>query len=167
MIRRNRRRQDSRDRWLVSYADFITLLFAFFVVLYAASKADQKKQVQVSEAIDSAFRTLGIFANSGAKRGQQRDQRHRQAGHSDEYRDGRRCAFPGQGEGRLERDTAGAGAEALQPDRPAHRFDSDGQGRTGHQPARGRVLRLRIRGASTGNAGDTATGGGYIGPQPV
>jgi len=28
----------------VSYADFITLLFAFFVVLYAASKADQKKQ---------------------------------------------------------------------------------------------------------------------------
>ena len=65
MIRRNRRRQDSRDRWLVSYADFITLLFAFFVVLYAASKADQKKQVQVSEAIDSAFRTLGIFANSG------------------------------------------------------------------------------------------------------
>jgi chemotaxis protein MotB len=64
MIRRNRRRQDSHDRWLVSYADFITLLFAFFVVLYAASKADQKKQVQVSEAIDSAFRTLGIFANS-------------------------------------------------------------------------------------------------------
>lgn len=64
MIRRNRRRQDSRDRWLVSYADFITLLFAFFVVLYAASKADQKKQVQVSQAIDTAFRSLGIFANS-------------------------------------------------------------------------------------------------------
>jgi hypothetical protein len=38
----------SHDRWLVSYADFITLLFAFFVVLYAFSKADQKKQVQVS-----------------------------------------------------------------------------------------------------------------------
>jgi len=64
MMRRNRRRQDSHDRWLVSYADFITLLLAFFVVLYAASKADQKKQVQVSQAIDSAFRSLGIFANS-------------------------------------------------------------------------------------------------------
>jgi len=64
MIRRNRRHQDSHERWLVSYADFITLLFAFFVVLYAASKADQKKQAQVSQAIDSAFRSLGIFANS-------------------------------------------------------------------------------------------------------
>ena len=38
----------SHDRWLVSYADFITLLFAFFVVLYAFAKADQKKQVQVA-----------------------------------------------------------------------------------------------------------------------
>jgi chemotaxis protein MotB len=64
MTRRNRKAPISHDRWLVSYADFITLLFAFFVVLYAASKADQKKQVQVSEAIDSAFRSLGIFANS-------------------------------------------------------------------------------------------------------
>ena len=51
----------SQDRWLVSYADFITLLFGFFVVLYAFAKADQKKQVQVSEAIDSAFHSLGIF----------------------------------------------------------------------------------------------------------
>jgi chemotaxis protein MotB len=57
----------SQDRWLVSYADFITLLFAFFVVLYAFAKADQKKQVQVSDAIDTAFRSLGIFPNS-AKR---------------------------------------------------------------------------------------------------
>jgi chemotaxis protein MotB len=51
----------SQDRWLVSYADFITLLFAFFVVLYAFAKADQKKQAQVSVAIDSAFHSLGIF----------------------------------------------------------------------------------------------------------
>jgi chemotaxis protein MotB len=51
----------SQDRWMVSYADFITLLFAFFVVLYAFVKADQKKQAQVSEAIDSAFHSLGIF----------------------------------------------------------------------------------------------------------
>lgn len=50
----------NHDRWLVSYADFITLLFAFFVVLYAFSKADEKKQTQVSAAIDSAFRALSI-----------------------------------------------------------------------------------------------------------
>ena len=31
-----------RDRWLVSYADFITLLFAFFVVLFASAQQDQK-----------------------------------------------------------------------------------------------------------------------------
>ena len=52
----------SRDRWLVSYADFITLLFAFFVVLYSASKADSRKQMLVSASINSAFRSLGIFA---------------------------------------------------------------------------------------------------------
>jgi chemotaxis protein MotB len=54
----------SQDRWLVSYADFITLLFGFFVVLYAFAKADQRKQMQVSAAIDSAFHSLGIFPDS-------------------------------------------------------------------------------------------------------
>ena len=51
----------THDRWLVSYADFITLLFGFFVVLYAFARADQKKQMQVSAAIDSAFRSMGVF----------------------------------------------------------------------------------------------------------
>jgi len=50
----------SHDRWLVSYADFITLLFAFFVVLYAFAKADEKRQAQVADAIDSGFRALSI-----------------------------------------------------------------------------------------------------------
>ena len=69
MTRRfDRRRHGSHERWLVSYADFITLLFAFFVVLYASSKADQKKQQQVSQAIDSAFHALGIFPDAGRKR---------------------------------------------------------------------------------------------------
>jgi chemotaxis protein MotB len=57
----------SHERWLVSYADFITLLFAFFVVLYAFAKADEKKQVQVSESIQSAFRSLGIFADAARR----------------------------------------------------------------------------------------------------
>jgi chemotaxis protein MotB len=60
----NRKGNVSHDRWLISYADFITLLFALFVVLYAASKADQKKQTEVSEAIDTAFKSLGIFADA-------------------------------------------------------------------------------------------------------
>jgi len=62
----------SHDRWLVSYADFITLLFGFFVVLYAFARADQKRQMQVSQAIDSAFHSFGALpdtadnpANSG------------------------------------------------------------------------------------------------------
>jgi chemotaxis protein MotB len=68
MRRRERRHShSSHERWLVSYADFITLLFAFFVVLYASSKADQKKQQQVSQAIDSAFRTLGLFPDAARK----------------------------------------------------------------------------------------------------
>jgi len=54
----------SHDRWLVSYADFITLLFGFFVVLYAFAKADQKKQEQVTQSVDIAFRSLGIFPDA-------------------------------------------------------------------------------------------------------
>jgi chemotaxis protein MotB len=50
-----------RDRWLVSYADFITLLFAFFVVLYASSRADQRKQTQIAQSIQAAFQSLGLF----------------------------------------------------------------------------------------------------------
>jgi chemotaxis protein MotB len=64
MNSRNSRPRVSHDRWLVSYADFITLLFAFFVVLYAFSKADQKKQQQVSAAIDSAFDSLSTFPDA-------------------------------------------------------------------------------------------------------
>ena len=68
MRRRERRRSHvSHERWLVSYADFITLLFAFFVVLYASSKADQKKQQEVSQAIDSAFHALGLFPDTSRK----------------------------------------------------------------------------------------------------
>jgi chemotaxis protein MotB len=61
MTRRRVLPRISHERWLISYADFITLLFAFFVVLYASSKADQRKQLQFSQAIDSAFHSLGMF----------------------------------------------------------------------------------------------------------
>jgi chemotaxis protein MotB len=54
----------NHDRWLISYADFITLLFGFFVVLYAFARADHKKQEQVPQSIDAAFRALGMFPNA-------------------------------------------------------------------------------------------------------
>jgi chemotaxis protein MotB len=49
----------------VSYADFITLLFAFFVVMFAASNSDQKKAGQVSKAVQGAFHDLAFFSPSG------------------------------------------------------------------------------------------------------
>jgi chemotaxis protein MotB len=61
-MKRDRRRPHvSHERWLVSYADFITLMFAFFVVLYASSQADKKKQAEVSQSINQAFKALGLF----------------------------------------------------------------------------------------------------------
>jgi chemotaxis protein MotB len=46
---------DQHDRWLVSYADFITLLFAFFVVMYAISIVNEGKYRVLSDALGSAF----------------------------------------------------------------------------------------------------------------
>lgn len=62
--RRKKHEHVSHDRWLVSYADFITLLFAFFVVLYSTSQMDNKKVVRVSAAIHGAFQELGVFSGS-------------------------------------------------------------------------------------------------------
>ena len=47
------------ERWLVSYADFITLLFAFFVVMYAISQADKAKFKKVSASLKAAFAAAG------------------------------------------------------------------------------------------------------------
>jgi chemotaxis protein MotB len=64
MRRRGHKHHSNHERWLISYADFITLLFAFFVVMYATSKADQKKQAEAAAAINSAFRSLGLFQSA-------------------------------------------------------------------------------------------------------
>ena len=48
-------RGPSHDRWLVSYADFITLLFAFFTTLYAISTVDQKKLQATVQSMQQAF----------------------------------------------------------------------------------------------------------------
>jgi chemotaxis protein MotB len=55
---RDRGRQpehENHDRWLVSYADFITLLFAFFVVMFATAQTDKSKAQQVSDSVKKAL----------------------------------------------------------------------------------------------------------------
>lgn len=64
---RRQKSHDNHERWLVSYADFITLLFAFFVVLYASSQVDKHKMGQLAAAIEGAFTKLGVF--EGASQG--------------------------------------------------------------------------------------------------
>jgi chemotaxis protein MotB len=65
MSRRKRpRAHANHERWLVSYADFITLLFAFFVVLYASQQVDQRKVGRLALAIQVAFQELGVFPAS-------------------------------------------------------------------------------------------------------
>ena len=46
---------ESHDRWLVSYADFITLLFAFFVVMYALSSINEGKYRVLANSLVNAF----------------------------------------------------------------------------------------------------------------
>ncbi len=55
LSQRHIRRRPSHERWLVSYADFITLLFAFFATLYAISKVDAEKLTTVAQAMEKAF----------------------------------------------------------------------------------------------------------------
>jgi len=55
MARRRHKPHENHERWLVSYADFITPLFAFFVVMFAASQADKGKAQQVSESVKKAL----------------------------------------------------------------------------------------------------------------
>jgi chemotaxis protein MotB len=50
-MRKKRQGNVSHERWLVSYADFITLLFAFFVVLFATGQSDKHKKVELAASI--------------------------------------------------------------------------------------------------------------------
>ena len=52
----------NHERWLVSYADFITLLFAFFVVMFATSQTDKAKAKQVSDSVREALENGGVSA---------------------------------------------------------------------------------------------------------
>lgn len=61
MLRKRKQRDtestENHERWLVSYADFITLLFAFFVVMYAVSSINEGKYSILSHSLVSAFKS--------------------------------------------------------------------------------------------------------------
>jgi chemotaxis protein MotB len=54
---------ENHERWIVSYADMLTLLFALFVVLYATSDANPQKLQSVRYSIDQAF-SVGVLQGS-------------------------------------------------------------------------------------------------------
>jgi chemotaxis protein MotB len=55
MRRKVQQEHENHERWLVSYADFITLLFAFFVVMFASTQSDKNKAKVVSDSVRDAL----------------------------------------------------------------------------------------------------------------
>jgi len=62
--RKHEDEHENHERWLVSYADFITLLFAFFVVMYSLSSLNEGKYRIMSDSVVSAFRSIGVHSNT-------------------------------------------------------------------------------------------------------
>ncbi len=68
---------ENHERWLVSYADFITLMFAFFVVMFASAQSDKGRAKQVSESVKKALEEgqlsqviAGVLGGTVGERGQ-------------------------------------------------------------------------------------------------
>lgn len=68
MARKRKRQPEhvSHERWLVSYADFITLLFAFFVVMFAVSQVDSKKVGRFTQSFHDALEWQAVAPGSGS-----------------------------------------------------------------------------------------------------
>lgn len=66
MSRRQKKpeKEGNHERWLISYADFITLLFAVFVTLYAMSQTDKKKMDQLVSSLRESFGYVKTGASS-------------------------------------------------------------------------------------------------------
>ena len=56
MKKKKRQEQVSHERWLVSYADFITLMFAFFVVMFASSQVNKRQVARIAASFNSFIR---------------------------------------------------------------------------------------------------------------
>lgn len=66
--RKKRYEHDNHDRWMVSYADFITLLFAFFVVMYGVSSVNENKYKIFSISVNKAFGNTPTTTEGGTVR---------------------------------------------------------------------------------------------------
>ena len=64
MAKKKHEEHENHERWLVSYADFITLLFAFFVVMYSVSSVNEGKYRTVSESIRTALNPVNSIPSS-------------------------------------------------------------------------------------------------------
>ncbi|HSL04190.1 MAG TPA: flagellar motor protein MotB [Nitrospiraceae bacterium] len=64
MAKKKYEEHENHERWLVSYADFITLLFAFFVVMYSVSSVNEGKFRTVSDSIKAALNPIVSPANT-------------------------------------------------------------------------------------------------------
>jgi chemotaxis protein MotB len=57
----------NNERWLVSYADFITLLFAFFVVMFSTAPKEDTNTRLITAATQNSFSTYAVFRGGGSK----------------------------------------------------------------------------------------------------
>ena len=73
---------DNHERWLVSYADFITLLFAFFVVMFAATQDDRSRAGEVSAAVRDALEHGQFSSAISMVLGRGKDRNDRKPPHS-------------------------------------------------------------------------------------
>jgi chemotaxis protein MotB len=64
-MKKRPKQHGNQERWMVSYADFMTLLFAFFVVLYSSSQVDKTRMANLSNAITNGFQELGVGPGPG------------------------------------------------------------------------------------------------------
>ena len=64
MAKKKHEEHENHERWLVSYADFITLLFAFFVVMYSISSVNEGKFRTVSDSIKAALNPVVSPSNA-------------------------------------------------------------------------------------------------------
>ncbi|MER3419349.1 MAG: hypothetical protein C4290_01975, partial [Chloroflexota bacterium] len=56
----------NHERWLITYADLITLLLVFFIVLYAGSQEDSRKFTVLAQSLRAAFNTIAINGSGGS-----------------------------------------------------------------------------------------------------
>lgn len=66
-LKKEPEKHPNHERWLVSYGDFITLLFAVFVTMYAMSQSDKKKVEQVAASLRESFGYSTMAASAGHK----------------------------------------------------------------------------------------------------